>query len=332
MRHLLILIARAIFCCLPHSPIETDISISGQVEREAVDAIHTISAAVHFNASAQLLQNRSNSSLFETGERRCSTTCAIILNNISREEFGLHQSLSKPPASGNSKSSSNCSTIDCAIAPPRRTGTEAQRIAGCRRSRSTFCARRCNIDNQRVIAPVYLFWGYGRSCPATAECKRITQLLGQALTPAVDRLVASNRRKHVRGSHRARGARRRRLQGLRMNVASSFSHAVDCPNLPHHDRACPTGVKPPRWSSSTPSTNCAAHVGGNPAVPALFRYHRFSQINDNGLYPSGRSLQEKLQHRTRSCGDDQSNVTSSSQSSAKSVRRPFDTGKARSPS
>jgi exonuclease VII large subunit len=192
MRRLLILTAREIddLYSLPSFTNEDRRLYFGlsPIEREAVGAIHTTSAAVHLTLQLGYFKAKRRFFVYDR-EKVLEDLRYILQQYFPERDLASVKALSKPTRLEQQQIILKLFDYRlCDSAAKEELEQRAQRIARLS-TQPIYILREAleHLTNQRVVAPGYSFLQDMVGRVVTAERKRITQMLGQALTPAVDK-------------------------------------------------------------------------------------------------------------------------------------------------
>jgi TnpA family transposase len=192
MRRLLILTAREIddlygLPCFTNEDRRLYFGLS-PIEREAVGAIHTTSAAVHLTLQLGYFKAKRRFFVYDR-ETVLDDLRYILQQYFPERDLAPIKALSKPTRLEQQQIILKLFDYRlCDSAAKEELEQRAQRIARLS-TQPIYILREAleHLTNQRVVAPGYSFLQDMVGRVVTAERKRITQLLGQALTPAVDK-------------------------------------------------------------------------------------------------------------------------------------------------
>lgn len=161
-------------------------------ERDAVDAVHTDAAAVHMVLQLGYFKAKRQFFIYEP-----ETVCDDLRHITKRYFPGIDnvpiKALSKPTRLEQQQTIlSLLSYRRCDGAAKAELELKARRIAMLSNQPITILREALQyLENQRIMAPGYRFFQDLVSRVATGERRRITEMLEQALTPAVEQQLAA---------------------------------------------------------------------------------------------------------------------------------------------
>ena len=161
-------------------------------ERGAVDAVHTDAAAVHMVLQLGYFKAKRQFFIYEPG-----TVCDDIRHITKRHLPGMDnvpiKALSKPTRLEQQQTIlSLLSYRRCDGAAKAELEFKARRIAMLSNQPITILRESLQyLENQRIVAPGYRFFQDLVSRVATGERRRITEMLEQAMTPAIEQQLAA---------------------------------------------------------------------------------------------------------------------------------------------